>query len=188
TPLSRRAGGWRSPGSSGGGRRRGRRRAVRSQGSRLSGYRSGGGLPPAMAGTIETSAPSASGVWRPERKRISFSFTKMLTNWRSSPRSSMIFARKPGNRRSRSSSACARLPPLTTITRSPFVIRRRGVGIRTGTAIDRSPQCAAIAREGQHPLFERRQGWLDGHHTLDDLLHRLERLQPDAGDVGDGDL
>src|SRR5437773_1099304 len=87
--------------------------------------------PPAIAGMIDTSSPSWTGVESPSSWRISVPLTKMLMKLRTSPVSSHSCWRIPGYVRSKASSRARMLRPAASTLLWPPVVRRNGVGMYT---------------------------------------------------------
>src|SRR5262249_47727390 len=86
--------------------------------------------PPATAGTMDRTAPSAGGACRPCRLRTSLDPTYTLTNARTFPSLSRTRSRIPGHRSPRFASASWTLDARTRTSSAPFVNDRSGVGIR----------------------------------------------------------
>src|SRR6185369_985957 len=87
--------------------------------------------PPAIAGTIETSSLSPSGVSRFCKKRMSSSLTKMLTKRRTEPLSSQMRSLMPGYFFSSSPMSSPTDLPEAWTSSAPPVSLRSGVGMRT---------------------------------------------------------
>src|SRR5215471_2247080 len=83
-----------------------------------------------MAGTIEISSESLTGVSRFLRKRMSSSLAKMLTKRRTCPLSSQMRSLMPGYWVSRLAMRAPTVPPVAVTSSLPCVSFRSGVGIR----------------------------------------------------------
>ena len=75
-----------------------------------------GAYPPAMAGMIDSSSFSVTGVWRFSRKRMSSSLRKILTKRRTFPSDSQMRSLSPGYCLSMSSMISSTDPPVAVIT------------------------------------------------------------------------
>ena len=87
--------------------------------------------PPAMAGTIEISSESLTGVSRFLRKRMSSSLAKMFTKRRTWPLSSQMRSLMPGYCVSRLVISSPMVAPVAATSSLPWVSLRSGVGMRT---------------------------------------------------------
>src|SRR6185312_14897393 len=136
-----------------------------------------------MAGTMEISSESFTGVSRFLRNRMSSSFAKMFTNRRTCPLSSQMRSLMPGYCDSRLAIRAPMVPPAALTSSFPCVSLRSGVGIRM-VAISlvsfdvllcgRVPEVVEVAE----PRADERRG-----RQLAD--QRVLRLHPVARDTDD---